>query len=194
MTDSKPLDADHLAALFDVLTHHQTYHEIEQFKSSDAIKEYGPPFQDTCRPITPILQALVGKFILQLPSLKSIKPDFWKIRIQSIIGDLSDSNLSESYDKGNLGIRKTLATASSALVEYIARGSLGGIAKDAESLKTREYNVNVPEDVIRAWRDWMQQLVYGDMVDELYRTAAETDNLSKHGQLTQCAHEYVVVK
>jgi len=194
MADTETLKPEQIDTLFNILTHHQTYNEIEDFKSPDTIKKYGPPFQDNQKASTPILQTLLSKFVLTLPSLKSISPDFWKVRVQSIIEELAGAELSESYDKGLLGIRKTLATAISALIEYPARAVLGGFPKDEQAFKDRSYDNSNPEDVIQAWHDFLQQLVYGDLFDKLYAKAAETDNLKDHGDLTQAAHEYVIVK
>lgn len=115
-----------------------------------------------------------------------------------IINELSLAELSESFDKGILGIRKTLATAISALIEYPARGCLGGLTeKKAEEKKEsegRKYDVKSPEDVLQAWQDCLQALVYGNMIDELFQKAAETDDLSQHDTLVQGMHEFVVVK
>jgi len=194
MADTKGLNPEQVDALFDILTHHETYNEIEEFKSPDTIKNYGPPFQDTKTPVAPILQALLSKFALTLPSLKDITPDFWKVQVQNIIQQLSAAELSESYDKGLLGIRKTLSTAISSLLEYPARAVLGGFPKDESAFKERSYDNTKPEDVIQAWHDFLQHLVYGDLWDTLFKKAAETDDLTKHGELTQAAHEYVVVK
>lgn len=194
MATNVPLDKEQTAALFDVLTHYQTYHEIEQFKSPDAVSSYGPPLQDSGKSSTPILQSMVTKFALPLPGLQNVSPDFWKIRITTLLRNLADANLSESYDKGVLGIRKTLATACSALLEYVARGSIGGFYEPKTEAKDVSYNVHNPEDVTRAWYDWMNDLVYGDAIDELFQRASETGQLADHSELTRAAHEYVVVK
>jgi len=47
--------------------------------------------------------------------------------------------------------------------------------------------------VITAWDDFLQQIVYGDLLDRLFSKAAETDQLSEHDSLVQAAHEYAVV-
>lgn len=180
--------------MFDLLTHHATYDEICHFKTPAAIQEYGPPFQDTKKTTSPILQSLLSKFILPLPGLRDVSPDFWKVRIENIIEELAAAKLSESYDKGVLGIRKTLATAISALIEYPARGCYGGIKKDESALKDQHFDPTKPDDVLRAWYVFMQQLVYGDLFEKLFAKAAETDDLSKHDSLVQAAHEFVVVK
>ena len=193
-TDSSALDARQTNALFDILTHHETYAEIEDFKVPGAIRNYGPPFQeDKSKTTSPILQALVSKFVLRLPGLKDISPDFWKKEVESIVQELSEAELSESYDKGVLGIRKTLATAISALIEYPARGCLGGFPKQ-EFERSKDYDVSNPDDVMKAWQDCMQALIYGDLLDELVQRAKETDDLLQHDSLVQGMHEFIVVK
>lgn len=185
-------------ALLDILTHHETYAEIEAFKTPGAIKQYGPPFQQsTAKSTSPVLQTLLSKFILTLPGLRDVSSQFWTLRISDIIEELSEAELSESYDKGVLGIRKTLATAISALIEYPARGSLFGLRREEERLekaKTGEYDIEKPEDVLRSWQDALQAMVYGEMVGEIFEKAAETDDLEQHGSLTRGMHEFVVVK
>ncbi|KAI5205687.1 hypothetical protein E4T39_02821 [Aureobasidium subglaciale] len=187
------LSPEQSSALFDLLTHHATYDEISQFKSPTAMQQYGPPFQDTKTTSTPILQSLLSKFILPLPGLRDVSPDFWKVRVENMIEELAAANLSESYDKGVLGIRKTLATAISALIEYPARGCYGGIQKDESAFKDQHFDHTKPDDVLRAWYVFMQQLVYGDLFDKLFAKAAETDDLRQHDSLVQAAHEFVVV-
>ncbi|USW48408.1 Putative PX-associated domain-containing protein [Septoria linicola] len=187
------LSAAQSKALFDILTHQQVYKEIEDFKYPGAIHNYGPPFQDTVKsPQSPILQALVSKFLLKLPGLRDVSPEFWRGRIQPLIDELAEAELSESYDKGILGIRKTLATAISALIEYPARGVLGGFPKE-EVKRSAKYDLTNPDDVLQSWKDCVQKAVYGDLIDELFTKAAETDDLTKHDSLVQGMHEFMVV-
>lgn len=198
MPDSQPTNSGltraQQHALFDILTHHETYKEIEEFKYPGAIKAYGPPFQDELKQSdAPILQTLLGKFVLRLPGLRDVSPAFWKSRIADLIEELSQAELSESYDKGLLGVRKTLATAISALIEYPARGSLAGVPRREQDVKT-EYDLESPNDVMRSWHDALQQATYGEFVDEVFAKAAETDDLSKHPSLVRAMHEFVVVK
>lgn len=188
------LSPEQAKALFDILTHQQVYKEIEDFKYPGAIHNYGPPFQDSVTsPQSPILQTLVSKFLLKLPGLRDVSPEFWKGRVDTLIDELSEAELSESYDKGILGIRKTLATAISALIEYPARGVLGGFPKE-EVKRSAKYDTSNPDDVLQAWKDCVQKAVYGDLVDELFDKAAETDDLTKHDSLVQGMHEFMVVK
>jgi hypothetical protein len=182
------------STLFDILTHHETYREISAFTQPSRIQGYGPPFQDSQNSTnSPILQTLLSKFVLKLPGLRDVDPAFWKTQVRDLIDDLCKAELSESYDKGVLGIRKTLATAVSALIEYPARGCLGGFL-EVEGREKREYDVAKPEDVMQAWRDCLQELVYGDLVEKMFKKAAETDDLEKHEGIVRGMHEFVVVK
>ncbi|TKX23538.1 hypothetical protein C1H76_4050 [Elsinoe australis] len=193
MDDNASISPEQAKTLVDILTHIETYREIEQFKSPQTILEYGPPFQDNLKPSTPILQRLVSKFVITLPGLRDVNPDFWKVRVQTLIGDLGKAELSESYDKGNLGIRKTLATAISSIIEYPARGLLGAFPKDEDAFKEREYDVKNPDNVLIAWQHFLQRLVYGDLFDVLYKKTSETDKLADQDSLTQAAHEFIVL-
>ncbi|KAF4310557.1 hypothetical protein GTA08_BOTSDO13955 [Botryosphaeria dothidea] len=194
MSSSLDLSPAQAHALFDVLTHHEVYSEIENFKWPTAIHQYGHPFKkDHAQPCTsPVLQTLLNKFALALPGLSSVDEAFWKERIQTIVEKLGAAELSESYDKGAVGLRKTLATAISALIEYPAKGAFGGFPmKDVDP--GRKYDTSKPDDVMQAWDDFLQQLVYGGMIDELFTTCAETVNLEDHSPLVQAAHEFILV-
>ncbi|KAK3109320.1 hypothetical protein LTR53_017551 [Teratosphaeriaceae sp. CCFEE 6253] len=192
--DPSSLTPEQQRALFDILTHNETYREIEAFKLPGAIKAYGPPFQDTVhKSAAPVLQTLLSKFILKLPGLRDVSPTFWKTRVADLIDELAQAELSESYDKGLLGVRKTLATAISALIEYPARGSLGGVPRREQGGGKRVYDVDNLEDVMQSWHDALQEAVYGDLVEEMFAKAAETDDLGKHPGLVQAMHEFVVV-
>lgn len=193
---TKSLSPQQAHALFDVLTHHETHDEIQRFKYPDAISNYGPPFEnpDGTPSDSPILQTLLHRFVLQLPGLEDVTAEFWQKRVQSIIRQLGDAELSESYDKGTLGSRRTLATAISTLIEYPARGVLGGLPKKPKhNENSEEYDVSDPDDVIEAWDDFLQELVYGDMMDELFKKVSETDKVEEHRNLVKCAHEYILV-
>ena len=183
------------AALLDILIHHETYSEIEDFKQDHAIQNYGPPFQHDAdvKPSTPVLQNLLS-ILLLLPGLKDVPSDFWSLRVQPLVSALSNSNLSESYDKGILGQRKTLATAVSAFLEYPARGYFGGFPKRELQKPDKDYDPADPADLQKAWVDFRQELIYGDLIDKLFSRAAETDQLKEHPSIVQAAHRFVVVK
>jgi hypothetical protein len=192
MTQS--LDAEQASALFDILTHYDTYAEIRDFRQPGSLKHYGPPFAvEHERPSTsPALQALVSRFLLTLPGLKDLPEDFWKVQCQDIIENFEASNLSESYDKGVIGIRKTLATAISALIEYPVRGTYGGFAEIDG--KDRQYDTTKADDLARAFRDFMDQCIHGTVLEDLVEKASKTDDLQQHKPLIKAVHEFVLVK
>ncbi|EWC44577.1 hypothetical protein DRE_06658 [Drechslerella stenobrocha 248] len=190
------LTAGQAHALLDILTHCETYSaEIELFKTPGVISHYGPPFQpESTISKTPLLQKLFSTFVVPIPGLRDVEPEFWTKRVQPLVDDLAKANLSESYDKGGMGIRKTLATAISALIEYPARGVLGGLpGRDLEYDPSHTYDVRNQQDLADAFRQFLQQVVYGDLLDELFDKAAESDDLQAHSQMVIAAHQHIVV-
>lgn len=190
------LQPKQLHALLDILSHHAVYAEIEDFRFPAALDHYGPPFETVPKTPsqTPALQTLVSDFLLHLPGLRDIEDAFWKERVATIIKDFEKAELSESYDKGHIGIRKTLATAISALIEYPVRGVFAGFDEPTEEDRARQYDISKADDIQRAFRDLMHQMVYGHIIDDLVKKVGETDKLSEHTQLVQATHEYVIVK
>lgn len=177
-------------ALFDILTHHETYAEIQALKDPKTVSDFEVP-GETKKPdssASPLLQILLHKFVYVLPGLRDVAPDFWT-NVKNLVVALAQGNLSESYDKGSIGIRKTLSTATASIVEYVSRGCLGGYPRHSEQ-EERKYDTSDPDDVIAAWDEFLQQIIYGDMLDRLFAKAAETDRLSDHEPLVQAAHEY----
>ena len=177
-------------ALFDILTHHETYAEIQALKDPKTVSDFQVPGepQKSESSASPLIQILLQKFIYILPGLQDVVPNFWT-KIRDLVAALAEGNLSESYDKGSIGIRKTLSTATASIVEYVSRGCLGGYPRQVDR-KERQYNTTSPDDVVAAWDEFLQQIIYGDMLDRLFAKAAETDQLSDHEPLVQAAHEY----
>ncbi|KAL9094608.1 MAG: hypothetical protein Q9165_003167 [Trypethelium subeluteriae] len=190
-----PLSPTQAQALFDILTHYETYREIQAFERPDAISSYGPPFQtdDATISTSPLLQGLLSRFVLTLPGLKNVSPGFWDYRCLELLKEFAVVELSQSYDRGILSLRKTLATACSAIIEFLGRGVFGGLPKQAKKQKGNDYDSLNPQDSIEAWNDFLQRIVYDDMIDELFDKAKETDRLEDHSLLVQAAHEYLVI-
>jgi PX-associated len=188
------LDNVQSSTLFDILTHYETYAEIRDFRLPGTLKHYGPPFTSEAQhPSTsPALQTLVARFLLTLPGLNNLPEDWWIVQCHEIIENFEHSNLSESYDKGVIGSRKTLATAISALIEYPVRGTSGGFAEIDDA--NREYDTTKAEDLCRAFRDFMNECIYGTVLEEMIKKAGETDDLNDHDALTKAVHEFVLVK
>jgi hypothetical protein len=135
---------------------------------------------------------LVSKFLLDLPGLDNLPEKWWRVQCHDIIENLEKANLSESYDKGVIGSRKTLATAISALIEYPVRGVHGGFPPVPNH--DSDYDITRAEELSRAFRDFLHDCVYGNVLDELVQRTAETDRLEDHEPLTKAVHEYVLVK
>ncbi|KAK1480675.1 hypothetical protein CTAM01_14237 [Colletotrichum tamarilloi] len=196
------LTAEQIKALFNILTHFETYHEIEDFKKPETISDYGYPFAQSSKPgeavtyapesSAPLLQSLFTRFILKLPGVSSFVPEFWNVRVQGILKNFAEAELSESYEKGALGTRKTLATASSTVIETVARGMIGGGPYSDPSTRLEQYDLNRAEDLAQAWDDAMHDLVYGDLCDRLLDHLAETDDFESHSPMIQAANEYII--
>lgn len=181
-------------ALFDILTHYETYAQIETFKWPDAIHHFGPPFSmKGSQSSSPLLQMLVNKFIVSIPGIRSLLPDFWQERLEVIVSKLGGAELSESYDKGTMGTRKTLATASTSLVEWLVRGCLGGYARQQTKALNHNYDMSNAEDIMRAWDDAAQELVYGNLIEELFDQITESERLEDKSVQVQAAVEYLLI-
>lgn len=182
-------------ALFDILTHWELYAEIESFKYPDPISNYGPPFtvDGEKTPSAPLLQLLVSKFGTTLPGLRDVSPDFWQERCRTLLKELGDAELSESYDKGSVGLRRTLSCAGSVVLEYPARGCLGGFSATNDEDR-EEYDPNKTEDILLAWDEFCHRLIHGDMLDQVIDKAKETDKIEDHPTIVQAAHEFIVIK
>jgi hypothetical protein len=188
------LSPSQTAALFDILTHYDTYAQIREFRRPNSLDGYGPPFKtEKERPSrSPALQALVSRYLLNLPGLNNLPEKWWSVQCQEIIQDLEKANLSESYDKGVIGSRKTLATAISALIEYPVRGTYAGLPEVED--RKHDYNLANAQDLRRGFRDWLNDCVYGSVLDQMVQKTGETDDLADHPQLTKAVHEFVLVK
>ncbi|KAL8667880.1 MAG: hypothetical protein Q9202_000345 [Teloschistes flavicans] len=196
MTDKTQLSSRQAHALFDILTSHATLTEIENLKYTDIIATFGPPLQP--QPSTnqesssPLLRILLQSFILDLPGFRNVTSHFWTDSVVPLAKALDNSNLSESYDKASVGIRRTLSTAIASIVESVSRGRLGGYPK--KSLKQDSlYDQGNPEDVVKAWDDFLQRIIYGNLLDKMFVKAAQTDKLSDHEPVVQAAHQYAVI-
>ncbi|CAK7205290.1 hypothetical protein SEUCBS139899_008059 [Sporothrix eucalyptigena] len=220
------LSAPQLHALFDILTHHETYREIQDFRDPDTIFGYGTPFVERRRPMAPtkdgkdsqdtkeaeekyasqssapILHMLFNKTVMTLPPARTLPQAFWHTRIQGMVAQLAEAELSESYDQGALGTRKMLATASSALIESLGRGALGGYPTDEKDekrgrLADRTYDTTTAADFARAWDDVLRAMVYDDLVDELFAYCAAQehaqDSVEGHSPAVRAAADYIIV-
>jgi hypothetical protein len=205
---SHTLTPEQTHALFDILTHYETYYEIESLKFPDAASRFGPPFankklsnggdKDALEEESdlPILQLITDRFLLSFPWMKNLPPDFWTVRMQGLMESFGEADLSESYDKGVMGTRKTLATAGSSIVESIARGVLGGCPQSQSNGVTaaKEYDPTNATDLSRAFEDYLQDMVYGSLFDELHELLAKTEDIESHSPRVAAAVDYILIQ
>ncbi|KIW06311.1 uncharacterized protein PV09_02776 [Verruconis gallopava] len=182
-------------ALFDILTHYEVYNEIQRYKYPEAINNYGPPFaiEPGKSSDSPVLQTLLFRFVLTLPGLKDISEGFWRNRIECLVRKFGEAELSESYDKGTIGLRKTLSAAISVLIEYPTRGVFGGLPRRKLKRVEQDYDLSDANDVKDGWEDFLQELVYGNMAQHLQEKIGVTDRLEDQTLRVQAAHEYILV-
>ncbi|TLD04686.1 uncharacterized protein PgNI_09353 [Pyricularia grisea] len=207
MSDTNaPLSAAELHALFDILTHYETYSEFVDLRYPDTPANIGYPFAKKAKdgslvhvtkPAAPIIQQLLSTFVTEIFALRSLPKSFWSVQVQGLFENLAEANLSESYDKGALGTRKTLCTVFSSILELVARGQLGGVQRQIEntrSLKSNSYNLDSAQSLIKAWNDVVQDLVYGNLIDELFDHAKNVGgNLEEHSPAAEAAVHYIVL-
>lgn len=201
------LSQPQLRALFDILNHNETYREAESFKRSYAIREYGYPFAADIpsqrksppdyhpKSSSPLLQLFLTKCVLIVPGMSELPPEFWPLNFQGIMTKLADANLSESYDKGTLGTRKTLATGASVIHEALTRGLLEGVETDNEriDLKKAKYDATRASELERAWNDCVHELIHGKLVDELFEEFILSPNYEAHSPAVKVATDYTIL-
>ena len=147
-------------ALLAILSHHEAYQEIRDLRFPGALSRSGSPFKTNGEPNEmPLLHGLFSSFFVPLPGLRGVTPDFYQAKCQEIIEEFAKADLSESYEAGYIGIRKTLATAAAALIEAPARGYYGGFPKKELSRIDPVYDTSNPEDVVGAFQDFLQKVV-----------------------------------
>lgn len=199
------LTSTQLHALFDILTHHETYREVQSFKSPKAITVYGYPFKleasqrspPTYKPdsSSPLLQLLLTRCVLTVPGMSDLPPDFWSSKFQGIMIGLANADLSESYDKGTLGTRKTIAALASVIHEAVTRGLLGGVAKGQGriDLQKAEYDTTQASELARAWVECIHELVHGDLADELFDHFSKDKDFEAHSPAIKATVDYAIL-
>lgn len=197
------LSTPQLHALFDILTHHETYAEVESFKDPSTISTYGYPFAHhgpngaptyPTHSSAPLLAGLFRSVVLSFPGVRNLPSEFWHLRFQGILEKLAEAELSESYDKGSLGTRKILAAAASSIHESVSRGILGGLERGEKRNLDGKYDRSQAEDLVRAWEDGVHELLYGELIDELFKCAAERKSLEEHSAGVQACADYTIIQ
>ncbi|KAK1782394.1 PX-associated-domain-containing protein [Copromyces sp. CBS 386.78] len=197
------LTARQLHALFDILTHYGTYSEVECFKNANAISTYGYPFasstEGASEPVikkessVPLLATVLRAIVLPVPGVRDLPTGFWPLKFQGILTKFGEADLSESYDKGSLGSRKTLATAASVIHESVSRGLIGGLPKGSPRDLNGHYDRAKAQDLVRAWEDVLHELVHGNLVEALFDRIAEKPDIEGHSLGVQTAVDYIII-
>ncbi|KAL6826016.1 hypothetical protein J3E69DRAFT_280983 [Trichoderma sp. SZMC 28015] len=253
------LTEEQTRALFDILTHRETYAEIEGFKAPDAVTGYGRPFARTMlkqsasavgtpkagtpvrsrTPVSfwrarrgvdndtkseadadeadssdsdddeaggkgskaggkrestsPLLQFMLTRLVLPLPGVRDLPSGFWNVRVQGLLARFAEAELSESYDKGAMGTRKTLATGASSVLEMVARGILGGVVKAGDEEKKGEYDETKAEDLLRAFGDVLEDWAYGDLMGRVSEHVTETEDVESFSPAVKAAMNYAII-
>lgn len=191
---SQTLSPAQAKALLDILTHHEAYEEIRDLRYPGVLEHSGPPFKtvnDENR--LPLLYALFTKFMVPLPGLRDVSPAFYQDKCQLIVEEFAKADLSESYEVGYIGIRKTLATAMAAMIEGPARGFYGGFSKRGSGKKNDDYDTSNPKDLSDGFHDFLQGFIYGKLGDEVIAQIAKSDKLEEQTRMVQAAHEYILI-
>lgn len=264
VTRTRTLTEEQTRALFDILTHRETYAEIEGFKAPDAVTGYGRPFARTMlkqsasavgtpkagtpvrsrTPVSfwrarrgvdndtkseadvdeadssdsddeeaggkkskaggrrestsPLLQFMLTRLVLPLPGVRDLPGGFWNVRVQGLLARFAEAELSESYDKGAMGTRKTLATGASSVLEMVARGILGGVVRtsegEEEKKKKGEYDETKAEDLLRAFGDVLEDWAYGDLMGRVSEHVTETEDVESFSPAVKAAMNYAIIK
>ncbi|KAK1237929.1 hypothetical protein MKX08_002508 [Trichoderma sp. CBMAI-0020] len=258
-TDAPRLTEAQTRALFDILTHHETYGEIEGFKAPDAVTGYGHPFARTMKvaamqaqsvggtprsgsgsgpgtptrsrtPVSsfwlggrgkstavaaeedsdddddgdgdgevestsPVLQMLLTRLVLPFPGVRDLPGEFWDVRMQGLLARFAEADLSESFDKGAMGTRKTLATGASSVMEMVARGLLGGVDGGKREKKDNEdkYDEGKAEDLARAFEDAWREWAYGGLVEDMFAHVRATEDVEGHSPMMKAALDYAII-
>ena len=193
-----PLSHTQLHALFDILTHHETYAEVQGFQDPGYITRYGFPFSSKTDATpklseSPLLQLLLTRVLLPVPGIRNLPPEMWSIKVQGIMTRFGEANLSDSYDKGAIGTRKTLATAASVIHETITRGLLGGVDRGSSRNLHQNYDTSSSKDQTQAWDDCVHELIHGNLVDELFDQVTQTEMFEEHSKGVKVAADYAII-
>jgi hypothetical protein len=80
----------------------------------------------------------------------------------------------------------------------VGRGVLGGVKKanrpDKSSDKKVEYDRSKAADLVKAWDDVVEGLVYGGLADEMFDHFSKTADLESHSPVIGAAAEYAIIQ
>lgn len=183
-----------LEALFNILTHAQVFDEVRNLRYEDNMGRFGPPLTSASAGATPfpLIQRIAA--VVVSPTLYSAEG--WADLLQ--LGQrLCAANLSDSYDKGYVGLRKNAATGLAAILESVARGFLVGQGRDSSvnlaTLKDQKYNRSDAKDLEKGWEDAVQGMLYGDLLDRVFDQVKTTPELGDLPPVAKTALDYLLI-
>lgn len=179
-----------LEALFNILTHYQTFEEIRGFRYEANVPQFGVPFTTGGGPSQfPLLQKMMGSVVS--PTL--FTPEGWQNQVL-LMQRMAAANLSDSYDKGFVGLRKEMATGLAATLESVTRGFLAGRRQDPSinlaSLSTQAYDTTDAAQLEKGWEHTVQGLMYGDLLDRVFDAVKASPELSDVPPVMRAALNY----
>lgn len=189
-----PLTPAELEALLNILTHSQTFDEVRGLRYEANMGRFGPPATPASAGPTPfpLLQQLTANVVS--PNL--FTPQGWANQM-SLGQRLAAANLSDSYDKGFVGMRKDMATGLAATVESVTRGFLVGRSRDPSvnlaTLKNQTYDRSDASVLEHAWDDAVQGMMYGDLLDRVFDCVKQTPELDDVPPVCKAALDYFLV-
>ncbi|UKZ79481.1 hypothetical protein TrVFT333_007236 [Trichoderma virens FT-333] len=142
---------------------------------------------------SPLLQFMLTKLVLPLPGVRDLPAEFWNVRMQGLLARFAEAELSESYDKGAMGTRKTLATGASSVLEMVARGILGGVDRAGEDAASREYDEAKAEDLLKAFGHVLEDWAYGDLMEQVSEHVTATEDVESFSPAVKAALNYAII-
>jgi hypothetical protein len=108
---------------------------------------------------------------------------------------LAAINLSESYEKGTMGLRKSGSTAASASLESIVRGVLAGAPRVQDYQSTnKSYNRGDARQLEQAWDDAVQEMVYGDLLSRIFAMIKKSGDIQDLPPVAIAALDYMIIQ
>jgi hypothetical protein len=187
--------------------------KAETDEDDDKTKDEEQNEEDETCSTSPLLQLMLTRLVLPLPGVRDLPPEFWNVRAQGLLARFAEAELSESFDKGALGTRKTLATGASSVLEMVGRGILGGVeraggdgeeegeqkkkkkqTKKKKATEERDYDEAKAEDLLRAFGDLLEEWAYGDLMERVSQHVTETEDLESFSPAMKAALNYAIIK
>jgi len=160
----------------------------------------------TIAPSAPVYRVLHQDFITTFPGSCNLPSSFWTERFFGIVNRW---RVTASFDKGTLGLRSTLASLSSSVVEALARARFIGLEKHEGPMQASGGSIDVHaktlngtvsnshgklEKLAVSWQNMCQNLIYGNLVDELFDALPTTNRIDQLTPAIDMSVEFACIK